>query len=77
MAVMDSGGDFDARDGIVRLEIGEGGAVDGAGLRSGVRLRIAAAGCLDMIVVAVFAELAFRMPRLDVGNAAPSGHAFP
>ena len=66
MAVMDSGGDFDARDGIVRLKISEGGAVDGAGLRGGVRLRIAAAGRLDMIVVAVFAELAFRMPRLDV-----------
>ena len=71
MSVMDACGDFDAWNGIVRLEICEGGTVNGGCLRRGVDLRIAAAGRFDVIVVAVFTESAFGMPRLDVGNAAP------
>ena len=77
MSVMNACGDFNARDGIVRLEIREGGAVDGGCFRRSVDLRITAASRFDVIVVAVFTESAFGMPRLDVGNAAPCGRSFP
>ena len=77
MSVMNTCGDFDARNRIARLEIGEGGAMDGGCFRCGVDLWIAATGRFDVIVVTVFTESAFGMPCLDVGNAAPCGRSFP
>lgn len=77
MSVMDACGDFDTWDGIVRLEVGEGGTVDGTGFSRRIRLRIAATSCLDMLVIAIGADFALGVPCLDVGNAAPCGDAFP